>query len=135
MCGLGCQTVRHQSAALVRGSAQAGMEDRIMATANVSTTIKRPVEDVFAVLSNPETSPKWSSSSLESKKISEGPIGVGTTWRSVSKFLGRRIETEMEITEFEPNRKFTLRSMSGPFPLQAAVPFERIEAGTRIRAI
>jgi uncharacterized membrane protein len=111
------------------------MEDRIMAKASVSTTIKRPVEDVFALVSNSETSPRWSSSSLESEKTSEGPIGEGTTWRSVSKFLGRRIETEMEITEFEPNRKFTLRSMSGPFPLQAAVTFERVEGGTQVNAI
>ena len=106
-----------------------------MAKASVSTTIKRPVEDVFALVSNSETSPRWSSSSLESEKTSEGPIGEGTTWRSVSKFLGRRIETEMEITEFEPNRKFTLRSMSGPFPLQAAVTFERVEGGTQVNAI
>src|SRR5918992_5261203 len=106
-----------------------------MAKADVSTTIKRPVEDVFAVLSDSETSPKWSSSSLESKKTSEGPIGVGTTWRSVSRFLGRRIETEMEITEFEPNRKFTLRSMSGPFPLQAALTFEPTEGGTQVNAL
>jgi hypothetical protein len=41
----------------------------------------------------------------------------------------------MEITEFEPNRKFTLRSMSGPFPLQATVTFEGIEGGTQVNAI
>jgi uncharacterized protein YndB with AHSA1/START domain len=110
------------------------MEDRVMAKADVSTTIKRPVEDVFAVLSNPETSPKWSSSSLESTKTSDGPIGVGTTTRAVSKFLGRRIETEMETTEFEPNQRFASRSKSGPFPIQATVTFERVEEGTRVNA-
>jgi uncharacterized protein YndB with AHSA1/START domain len=106
-----------------------------MARAEISVTIKRSVEDVFAVLSNPETSPKWSSSSLESKKTSAGPIGVGTTTRSVSKFLGRRIESESEITEFEPNRKFASQSKSGPFPLQASMTFERIEGGTRVNGI
>jgi len=110
------------------------MEDRVMAKADITTTIKRPLEDVFAVLSNPESSPTWSSSSIESKKTSAGPIGVGTTWRSVSKFLGRRIETEMEMTEFEPNRMFASRSKSGPFPLQATVTFERVEGGTRVDA-
>jgi uncharacterized membrane protein len=103
-----------------------------MARADASTTIDRPVEDVFAVLSDPETSPQWSSASLESKKTSEGPIGVGTTSRSVSKLLGRRIETELEITEFEPNRRFVLHSKSGPFPLQATVNFERLDGGTRV---
>lgn len=105
-----------------------------MAKADVGTTIKRPVEDVFAVLSDPENSPKWSSSSIESTKTSDGPIGVGTTSRNVSKFLGRRIEIETEITEFEPNRKFASHSVSGPFPLQATVTFERVEGGTRVNA-
>src|SRR5437870_9835769 len=105
-----------------------------MARAEISTTIKRPVEDVFAILSNPENSPQWSSSSLESTKTSAGPIGVGTTTRSVGKLLGRRIESESEVTEFEPNRKFAAQSKSGPFPFQTSVTFERIEGGTRVNA-
>jgi uncharacterized protein YndB with AHSA1/START domain len=110
------------------------MEDLFMARAEISTTIKRPVEDVFTVVSNPESSPKWSSASLESTKTSAGPIGVGTTTRAVSKFLGRRIESEMEITEFEPNRRFAWQSTSGPFPIQATVTFEGVNGGTRVNA-
>lgn len=106
-----------------------------MARAEVSTTIKRPVEDVFSVVSDPESSPKWSSAALEAKRTSAGPIGVGTTSRAVSKFLGRRIETELEMTEFEPNRRFVSRSKSGPFPMEATVTFEAINEGTRVNAI
>lgn len=105
-----------------------------MARAEVSTTIKRPVEDVFAVVSDPESSPKWSAASLESTKTSAGPIGVGTTARAVSKLLGRRIESEMEMIEFEPNRRFTTRSKSGPFPIQATVTFEAVNGSTRVNA-
>ena len=35
-----------------------------MARFDVSTTIKRPVEDVFAVMSNVGNNPKWSSVAL-----------------------------------------------------------------------
>jgi len=45
--------------------------------AEVSITIKRSVEDVFAVLSNVEDTPKWSSNALEEKMTSAGPGGVG----------------------------------------------------------
>jgi uncharacterized membrane protein len=103
-----------------------------MAKAEVSTTIKRPVEDVFAVIINFENRPKWSSGSLESKITSAGPIGVGTTSRSVTKLLGRRIESESEVTEFEPNRKFAEKSKSGPFPFQGSMTFEQIEGETRV---
>jgi uncharacterized protein YndB with AHSA1/START domain len=105
-----------------------------MARAEVSTTIKRPVEDVFAVLSNPENSPKWSSASLEAKITSAGTFGVGSTARTVSKVLGRRLESEMELTEFEPNRKFAAHSKSGPFPVQLSMTFQGTEGGTRVNA-
>jgi len=103
-----------------------------MATFDVSSTIKRPVEDVFAVLSNVENNPKWSSVALEAEQTSPGPIGVGTTARFVGKFLGRRIESESEVTEFEPNRKYSWKSKSGPFPIKASTTFEQIEGGTRV---
>ncbi len=63
---------------------------------------------------------------------SAGPIGVGTTYRTVRTFLGRRIEGEIEFTESEPNRSFTERTKSGPFPVESRMTFERVEGGTRV---
>jgi uncharacterized membrane protein len=96
-----------------------------------STVINRPVEEVFALLSNVENNPKWSSAFLEVQKTSEGPVGVGTTWRGVGKFLGNRIETEIEQTEYEPNRKSTQKSKS-PFPVNQQMTFESVDGGTRV---
>ncbi len=105
-----------------------------MARAEVSTTIKRPVEDVWVVISNVENNPTWSSFANEAKQTSPGPIGVGTTARVVGKFLGRRIESESVITEFEPNRKYSWESKSGPFPLKGSTALEQIDGGTRLNA-
>ena len=99
---------------------------------DISIVINRPVEEVFAFLSNPENGPKWGSGSKEVKMITQGPIGVGTRYRTVREALGRRIESETEITEFEPNRKIASKSISGPFPMESAVTFERVEGGTRV---
>ncbi len=52
----------------------------------------------------------------------------------MGKFLGRRIESESVITEFEPNRKYIWESKSGPFPLKGSTALEQIEAGTRVNA-
>jgi Polyketide cyclase / dehydrase and lipid transport len=38
--------------------------------------IARPIEDVFAFLSDLENIPKWNYAIVETRKISEGPIGV-----------------------------------------------------------
>ena len=105
-----------------------------MAQMEISATIKRPVEDVWAVISNVENNPKWSSAALEAKQTSPGPIGVGTTARFVGKFLGRRIESESVVTEFEANRKYSFESKSGPFPIKGSNTVEQIEGGTRVTA-
>jgi uncharacterized protein YndB with AHSA1/START domain len=103
-----------------------------MAKLEISTVINRPLEEVFAFVSNPENYPKWLSSSTEVKITSRGPVGVGTTFRPVVTFLGRRMEGESEVTEYEPNRVYATKSKSGPFPVENRSTFERVEGGTRI---
>ncbi len=102
-----------------------------MAKLEISTVINRPVEEVFAFLSNPENDPKWRSG-IEVKKTSEGPIGVGATYRTVVTALGRRIEGEIEFTEYEPNRRCATKTKSWPIPVESQWTFERVEGGTRV---
>jgi uncharacterized membrane protein len=97
-----------------------------------SFVINRPIDEVFAFTTNQENQPKWQSRLLEMKKTSDGPIGVGTTWRSVVKFLGQRIEGTTVITEYELNRTYAGRSTSGPFPVEARQSYEPVEGGTRV---
>jgi hypothetical protein len=99
-----------------------------MVKVECSTTIKRPVEDVFAVLSNPANDVRWSSAALVAELTSPCLVGVGTTSRSVSKILGRRIESKWEVTEFEPNRRLAAQSHSGLFPVHATLTAERSRA-------
>jgi uncharacterized protein YndB with AHSA1/START domain len=102
-----------------------------MVRAEVSTTIKRPVEEVFAVMSDASRNAEWISGAGETTKTSDGPIGVGTTWHGVGKFLGRRIETDIVYTEFEPNRRTTFE-ITRPFPATMVFTFEAVADGTRV---
>jgi uncharacterized protein YndB with AHSA1/START domain len=106
-----------------------------MAKIEVSTVINGPVEEVFAVLSNEENRPKWSSTTVEVKKTSEGPIGEGTAWRGVDRIFGRRMERESVYTEYERNRKIIQKSTSGPVPFEVRSVFEPVEGGTRVIVI
>ena len=89
----------------------------------VSVAIKRPVEDVFAVLSDPTNTPKWNSTLLSAKKTSDGPTGVGTTVQSTGKMFGRQLKTEFTVTEFEVNRRYAVTSTK-PFPLPMTLALE-----------
>lgn len=97
-----------------------------------SIVIHRPVEDVFAFLSNLENDAKWRREWIEGTKTSEGPLGVGATFRLIGRALGRRIEVDYEITEYEPNRTTAWKALSGPLPLRFRRSFEPDEDGTRV---
>jgi uncharacterized protein YndB with AHSA1/START domain len=97
-----------------------------------SVVINRPVEDVFAFMSNPKNDPQWQSDTTETEITSQGPIGVGTTYRDVTEFLGRRIESIYEFTEYEANRKLSLKTTSGPIPIEATITWESVEDGTEV---
>ncbi|MEX0674387.1 MAG: SRPBCC family protein [Gaiellaceae bacterium] len=70
--------------------------------------IERPPADVYAFLADPENLPRWQSEVLEVRRESE------TRFREVRTFIGRRIESTLEVTAAEPGREFSLRSSSGP---------------------
>ena len=103
-----------------------------MATIELSIVINRPIEEVFAFVSNPETYPKWVSSSREVTITSAGPLGVGTTFCSVLTFMGRRLGGEIEFTEYEPNRSFTEKVKTGPFPVENRFTCARVKGGTQV---
>jgi carbon monoxide dehydrogenase subunit G len=106
-----------------------------MAKLEQTLTIDRPVEEVFAFVSEPEKQAQWRSGIEEAELTSEGPIGVGSTFREVERFLGRKIESTSEVTEFEPNSKFAFKSTSGPVSFEATITLEESADGTRLSMV
>jgi len=68
-------------------------------------------------------------------KTSEGPIGVGTTFTDEIKLLGRRIKQIFEITEYDQNRKFSIKSISGLMGSTGTFAYESVEGGTKITIV
>jgi uncharacterized membrane protein len=103
-----------------------------MAKVEASVVINRPVEEVFAFMSDVKNWLKWQSGMLEAEQSSEGPAGVGTTCRGVNQFLGQRMEWTSEITAYELNEKIEQRIKSGPMLIEQIVEFEPVEGGTKL---
>ena len=82
-----------------------------MARFKQSVVINRPVEQVFAFLSDLENDPPWSGAA-ELRRTSPGPVGVGTTFQQRDRFLGRRLELILQVVGYEPNHKVTLKTTS-----------------------
>jgi len=96
-----------------------------------SVVINRPIEEVFAFVTDTEKQTEWNGELVESKKTSDDPRGVGTTFTGVVKFLGRRIEATNEVTEYEVNRKMGTK-VTGPMSAVGSHTFESVEGGTRL---
>jgi len=73
----------------------------------------------------------WLSGWLESRPTSETE-GIGFTWIDVIEVFGRRVETEFELTEFEPGRKLAFRSIQGSFPISGDYSFQPNGEGTSV---
>jgi len=100
-----------------------------------SIVINCSIEEVFAFVTDVEKMPQWSAELLEVKKTSEGPVGVGTTFSAVAKFLGRRMENDHEVSEYEPNSKFAFMPTSGPVQMEAKYTFESVAGGTKVSVV
>ena len=94
--------------------------------------INRPIEEVFAFLADHENDTRWRSGLIEWKRISEGPTGVGSTSSEVLQFMGRRMETSFEVTEYEENVRIGFKTTSGPVPMEGLYSLERAEGGTKL---
>jgi len=99
---------------------------------NVSTLILRPVWEVFDFIAAPENNFRWQYGSLDSVQISAGDLRVGALFSSFGHFMGRRIQSTFEITEFETNKSYGFETFSGPIQLQTSYSFETVDHGTNV---
>ena len=81
-----------------------------------SISIKRPINEVFAFLSNFENISRWNYYVLEVRKISKEHVGVGTTYHQ----MRQTDEQLFQITEFELNLKVAVKTLP-----QSSLKFER----------
>jgi uncharacterized membrane protein len=92
--------------------------------------INRPQQEVFDFVTDLSNDYKWQSSIESVEQVSDGPIGVGSTWRYVGKFLGRKNETEIQMTSYEPPHQSSVKAVSGPIPFENTHKFQKQDGGT-----
>ena len=103
-----------------------------MINVETSSIINRPIEEVFAFLTDARNSPQWDSGLVDIQQTPQSPVGVGTRITEVRKFLGRKMETTSEVVEYEPSTKYTRKGTGGPFPVTGSLTFEPMAEGTKV---
>jgi uncharacterized protein YndB with AHSA1/START domain len=100
-----------------------------------SITINRPVEEVFAYVTDIANFAKWNEQAGQSEQTSAGPVGVGTTYRGSYEFMGRAMEWTSEVVEYEVNQKAVQKIDMGPAMMTMSWLVEPVEAGTKFTII
>jgi len=96
-----------------------------------SVIINQPVNKVFDFVTNLDNNAKWQSDILELAMTSEGRFELGSTYRCVNRFMGKRIETEGVITDYVPDQTCSFRITSGSVTGESNFFFEAVDGATK----
>jgi carbon monoxide dehydrogenase subunit G len=99
-----------------------------------SVVIDRPIEDVFAVLTNVENTGKWFPGDVKEWWTSPPPHGVGSTRRARVKMGLMTTENDAVTTVYEPPHRAGLKGTSKNAPFEAMLTFEPTGGGTRVES-
>ena len=97
-----------------------------------SVHINKPVAEVFAFMSEFANDMKWQSDLISSEQTSAGPLGVGSTGLYVQKFMGRELKNNVEVTVYDPPKRFGAKTTSGPVQFEYLATFEDMGGGTHL---
>ena len=95
---------------------------------DLEVTIERPVEDVFAYVSEVTNLADWQESAVAAEWIERGK-----RFRERRTFLGRTAEVELEVTSYEQVRRFDVKSVSGPVRFEIRHAFAASDDGTLLQ--
>ena len=97
-----------------------------------STTIGRPIADVFSVLTDVERTGTWFPGNVEEHWTSPAPHGVGSTRRAIVTMMGRRTENDAVVVAHDPPHLAAMQGLSPQAPFLATLRFASVNGGTRV---
>lgn len=83
-----------------------------------SIEVARPADEVFAFIADAENNPRWQGGMRSCRWVTAAPIRVGSTYTQQARFLGRDIDSTFEVTDLQPGRSITIRTIESTFPIQ-----------------
>ena len=106
-----------------------------MVEVRVIVDIDRPPGEVFDFLADMSNNPRWQKGMRVCHWTSEPPLGLGSTFDQEASFLGRKIVSSFEVTEFEPGHRIRIKT-SGTMPIDVTRTVTPTDAdGSRVEAI
>jgi hypothetical protein len=84
----------------------------VMAHYAATISSRRPAPETFSYLATFSNAAHWDPGVLAGEQLDPGPVGVGTRFRLVVPFLGRRMTLVYKVTTYVPDREVVLDAAS-----------------------
>ncbi len=101
----------------------------------LSEVINQPIDQVFAVLSDPSKHKEWVQEVLDDSSQSPGPTHEGTTFHEDGKLLGRKLGENWTVTRFEAPHTYEQSAQLGPAHVSISFTLTPSGDGTRVDLI
>ena len=98
----------------------------------LAVEIERPPEEVYAFLADPGNLARWQEDVVEAGDAGDPSLTLGSRVTEVRTFMGKHVETTLEVTAAEPGRELSLRTLSGPVRIDVRQVLEPRNGGTRL---
>jgi Polyketide cyclase / dehydrase and lipid transport len=95
--------------------------------------IDRPVDLVFDFATDERNEPLYNTALLQSEKVSDGPVGVGTRFHALHKSARRPVAMDVQITEYDRPRRMASRTTMSWSEVDGELTFEPDGDATKMR--
>jgi uncharacterized protein YndB with AHSA1/START domain len=102
-----------------------------MARVEDSVDIRAPIEIVFAAVTDPRRSLDWNPTLVDVSNMTGLPPAVGTSWRQIANYVGRRVTLDCRIAEYNPPHEGVL-DISGDYAGRIVTLCESVQGATRL---
>lgn len=95
--------------------------------------VARPLDDVFAFVGDFANTKDWDPGVEDARKVTDGPIRVGTRYEVDVVFNGRKLPMTYDVEVWEPPHRVVLRGDGKTIRAVDDIRFEATAGGTLIR--
>ncbi len=106
-----------------------------MAKITIREHFEAPAARVFELFTDLENAPRRIRAISRLELLQPGPVGAGTRFRETRVMFGKEATEEIEITAFEPNRKFTAEAESHGARYVSTYRFVEADGGTDVELV
>jgi uncharacterized protein YndB with AHSA1/START domain len=105
-----------------------------MYTVTEAVTIARSPEEVFDYLTDGRNRPEWDVTVISERLTSPEPVRAGSTIHTRMRMMGREVDFDWRVIEFEPPLRMAIVSTAGLLPTSLTIDFSTSGSLCHVRA-